>query len=160
MLPKWTPVIAAIAFVGLADALYLTAHHYFGVPLACGPFSGCETVTSSVYSVVLGIPVALPGALYYLAMFFGILLAWEYKSLTYFRYICLFSICGVFASAWFLFVMAFLLHAWCTYCLVSVATSTLLFGLCMYGLHVTKPQKTVTSTKSLDSIPNERTERF
>ncbi len=93
-------------------------------------------------------------------MFFGILLAWEYKSLTYFRYICLFSICGVFASAWFLFVIAFLLHAWCTYFLVSVATSTLLFGLCMYGLHVTKPQKTVTSTKSLDSIPTERTERF
>lgn len=144
MLPKWTPIIAVIAFIGLADALYLTLSHFFGIPLACGPLSGCGTVTSSVYSVVLGIPVALPGALYYLTMFFGVLFAWEYKSVTYFRYICLFSVCGALASAWFVFVMAFLLQAWCTYCLVSATTSMLLFGLGMYGLYVTRSQKTVT----------------
>lgn len=142
MLPKWTPIIAVLAFLGLADALYLTAHHYLGIPLACGPLSGCETVTASAYSVVFGIPVALGGAFYYLAMFFGTLFAWEYKSVTYFRAICLFSLCGVFASAWFVFVMAFLLHAWCTYCLISATTSTLLFAACMYGRHVTKGQVT------------------
>lgn len=139
MLPKWTPAIAVIAFIGLADALYLTAHHYFGIPLACGPLSGCGTVTASAYSVVLGIPVALGGAFYYLTLFFGTLFAWEYQSVTYFRAVCLFSLCGVLASAWFIFVMAFLLHAWCTYCLVSATTSTLLFGVCMYGRYVTKP---------------------
>lgn len=143
MLPKWTPALAVIAFIGLADALYLTVSHYFGIPLACGPLSGCETVTSSVYSVVLGVPVALGGVFYYLAMFFGVLFAWEYKSVTYFRYVCLFSICGALASAWFVFVMAFLLQAWCTYCLISATTSMLLFGLSMYGLYVTRPQKTV-----------------
>ncbi len=139
MLPKWTPVIALLAFIGLADALYLTLSHYFGIPLACGPFSGCETVTSSAYSVIYGVPVALGGVFYYTAMFFGILFAWEYKSVTYFRYLCLFSVCGVLASGWFVFVMAFLLHAWCTYCLISATTSTLLFITCMYGRYVTKP---------------------
>lgn len=137
--PKWAPVLPLLAFLGLADALYLTAHHYLGFPLACGPLSGCGTVTSSVYSVIFGIPVALPGALYYLAMFFGFLFALEYRSLSYFRLVCKLSLCGLVASAWFLFVMAFLLHAWCTYCLVSAATSTLLFAGSMLALWTTRP---------------------
>ena len=136
--PKWAPALPLLAFIGLADALYLTAHHYLGFPLACGPLSGCGTVTSSLYSVVLGIPVALFGALYYLGMFFGFLFALEYKSLTYFRAVCKLSVCGLFASAWFWFVMAFLLHAWCTYCLISATTSTILFAASMYALRVTQ----------------------
>lgn len=134
MLPKWTPFIPVLAFLGLADALYLTAHHYFGVPLACGIFSGCETVTSSAYSVVFGIPVALLGVCFYFVMFFGALIALEYASRKIFRLVCLFSVCGVGASVWFITVMAFILRTWCTYCLASAITSTLLFVLSMFGL--------------------------
>ncbi len=137
-LPKWAPVLPLLAFIGLADALYLTAHHYLGFALACGPLSGCSTVTSSAYSIIFGVPVALLGALYYLSMFFGFLFALEYQSFTYFRIVCTLSLCGLFASVWFLFVMAFLLQAWCTYCLISAATSLLLFGVSMYALRVTR----------------------
>ncbi|NBS68942.1 vitamin K epoxide reductase family protein [bacterium] len=146
-LPKWAPLIPIVAFIGLADALYLTLNHYFGVPLACGPLSGCDTVTSSVYSIVLGIPVALFGVLYYLAMFFGMLFALEYQSAIYFRLFCLFSLAGLIASGWFVFVMAVLLQAWCTYCLVSAFTSTLLFLLSMFALSTLKrtPPPSVSS---------------
>lgn len=147
-LPKWAPLLPLIAFIGLADALYLTAHHYLGFPLACGPLSGCGTVTSSVYSVIFGIPVALLGALYYLGMFFGFLFALEYKSMTYFRLACKISACGLFASGWFLFVMGILLQAWCTYCLISAATSTLLFAVSMFALYVTRPQRTSETSSS------------
>lgn len=140
-LPKWAVAFPIVAFFGLSDALYLTVSHYFGVPLACGPLSGCDTVTSSVYSVVLGIPVALFGALYYLSMFFGMLFALEYKTVTYFRIFCFLSFAGFAASLWFVFVMAFLLQAWCTYCLVSAGTSTLLFILSLFGLFATRPGK-------------------
>lgn len=138
-IPKWAPILPLLAFLGLADALYLTAHHYLGFALACGPLSGCSTVTSSVYSVVFGIPVALFGAIYYVSMFFGFLFALEYKSITYFRWVCMASVCGLLASGWFIFVMAVLLQAWCTYCLISATTSTLLFVGSMVGLARTRP---------------------
>lgn len=141
-LPRWAPLLPLVAFIGLADALYLTLNYYLGVPLACGPFSGCDTVTTSVYSAVFGVPVALFGALYYLAMFFGMLFALEYNSATYFRAFCLFSFVGLAASGWFVFVMAVLLQAWCTYCLVSATTSTLLFALSMWGLWAVSTPRT------------------
>ena len=134
MFSRITFLVALLAFLGLGDSFYLTAHFYFGVPLACGPFSGCETVTSSVYSTFLGIPVALFGAINYGILFLGTIIAREYHLEKLFKSIALYSVFGFFASAWFVYVMAFLLHAWCTYCLVSATLSTLIFLLSVFYL--------------------------
>ncbi|HET7678372.1 MAG TPA: vitamin K epoxide reductase family protein [Candidatus Limnocylindrales bacterium] len=50
-------LIAALA------ASYLTASHFSGALPACGPVAGCDVVANSRYSTVLGMPIALPGAL-------------------------------------------------------------------------------------------------
>lgn len=58
----------ALTVIGLAIAAYLTLLHYdSNVPLACGEgsFINCETVLTSSASVVLGVPVAVWGLLWF-----------------------------------------------------------------------------------------------
>lgn len=59
----------ALSAAGLGIAIYLTALHYTtAVELACpsGGIVNCETVLSSPQSVILGLPVALFGAVWFL----------------------------------------------------------------------------------------------
>lgn len=55
------PVLAA---AGLAIAAYLAWTKLIGAVPACGPLRGCETVNTSPYSEVGGIPVAAIGVGY------------------------------------------------------------------------------------------------
>jgi uncharacterized membrane protein len=55
-------VMAALALVATLIALYLAAVKLTGGTPACGVLAGCDTVNTSEYSVLLGIPVALFGA--------------------------------------------------------------------------------------------------
>ncbi len=70
------PVIAAvIALVGLADAVYLTVKHLTAEPVPCSLISGCETVLTSQYAVIAGVPLAAFGAVAYFVAFCFALLA-------------------------------------------------------------------------------------
>jgi uncharacterized membrane protein len=53
---------AGLALAGLGISLYLTWTKLSGGSPVCGPLVGCETVQSSEYSEIFGIPVALLGA--------------------------------------------------------------------------------------------------
>jgi uncharacterized membrane protein len=68
----------ALAAMGLAIAGYLTVLHYdTRVPLVCarGSFVDCESVLGSPSSMVLGLPVAVWGLLWFAAAFVMALLA-------------------------------------------------------------------------------------
>jgi uncharacterized membrane protein len=59
-------VMLVLAVIGLADATYLTVVHYAGLKVICAAHGNpCETVQSSKYSFLAGIPVALIGAIGY-----------------------------------------------------------------------------------------------
>jgi uncharacterized membrane protein len=64
-------VVLVLAIAGVAISTYLTIQHFdAGVTLAC-PASAtinCEKVTTSEYSKLAGIPVALLGLLFFVAM--------------------------------------------------------------------------------------------
>jgi len=129
-LPKkliWAIIL--VAFIGFLDATYLTATHYGTVPLICGENSGCDTVTTSQYSTVFGIPVALGGALYYFAVLFLSLLYVDRKKSIVLSIIPPFTVVGVLASGWFVYIQLFVLNAICYYCMLSATTSALLFIL-------------------------------
>ncbi len=70
--PRWAgPVSLGLAVLGVGVSAYLTFEHYSAsATLAC-PETGvinCVKVTSSSYSTLLGVPVALLGLLYFVAM--------------------------------------------------------------------------------------------
>jgi uncharacterized membrane protein len=121
------PLLAAlIALVGLADAIYLTIHHYTGEKVPCSISGGCEAVLSSSYAEIGGVPLAIFGAAAYFIAFslailaaFGNRLMWKIFGLQA-TLMALFSI-------YLLYVQKYEIREFCQYCLLSAATSVTLF---------------------------------
>ena len=121
-------VAAIVSLAGLADAAYLSVQALTGETLSCGGSPDCFRVLGSAYSKIGGVPVALLGALAYFTVFaFATFAAFGYARARMF----LIPIIGAMflATLWFLYVEAFVLHAYCRYCLFSAAITFLLAGL-------------------------------
>jgi uncharacterized membrane protein len=121
-------VAAIISLAGLADATYLSVQALTGETLGCGGSPDCFRVLGSSYSKVAGMPVALFGAVAYFSVFtFATFAGFGYRRA---RTFLILTIGAMFlATLWFLYVQAFLLHAYCRYCLFSAAITFLLSGL-------------------------------
>lgn len=117
------------SIVGFADALYLTVTHYQGVIPPCSVVSGCETVLTSPYSILLGVPVALLGTIYYGSLLIATTLFLDKKDQLVLKFLYLFPAAGLIASLYFVSLMLFILQAFCLYCGVSAAVSTIIFAL-------------------------------
>ena len=121
-------VAAVIALAGLADATYLTVLFLTGETAVCGGSPDCFRVLGSSYSRVGGIPMALFGTLAYFSAFtFATFAAFGYARA---RTLLILTISAMFlVTLWLLYVQAFLLHAFCRYCLFSAAIVFLLAGI-------------------------------
>lgn len=121
-------VIAIVALAGLADATYLSVQALTGETLSCGGSPDCFRVLGSSYAKIGRVPVAMLGAFAYFCVFtFAIFAAFGYARA---RTFLIPTIAAMFlATLWFLYVQAFLLHAYCRYCLLSAAMTFLLTGL-------------------------------
>jgi uncharacterized membrane protein len=121
-------IAAVISLIGLADAVYLSVQALTGETLVCGGSPDCFRVLGSSYARIGGIPIALIGALAYFAVFsFAVFAAFGYN-----RARSLFSLTVglMFAvTLCLLAVQAFILHAFCRFCLLSAAVIFLLAGL-------------------------------
>ena len=113
---------------GLADATYLTVLALTGETAACSGQAGCFEVLGSAYAKVAGIPVAAFGVLGYFSTFtFATFAAFNYPRA---RTLFILTVSLLFAvTLWLLYVQAFVLHAFCQYCLFSAAITFLLMGL-------------------------------
>ena len=124
--------MALVSLAGLFLGAYLTLYHYGYVgSLACG-VSSCETVQSSRWSMFLGVPVATWGAGFYVAML-GLSLVSLQDRFAYSRGLSLAMMAitgwGVLFTAWLNYLEAFVIHAWCEWCLGSAAMVLVLFLL-------------------------------
>ena len=120
--------VAIVAVAGLADATYLTVQALTGETLSCGGSPDCFRVLGSSYAKVKGIPVALIGALAYFSAFtFATFAAFGYARAG--KFLALIVGMMFLSTLWLLYVQAFLLHAYCRYCLFSAAITFLIAGL-------------------------------
>jgi uncharacterized membrane protein len=121
------PMAASIlALVGLADSVYLTVSHYTKEPVPCSIVEGCETVLTSSYAEFAGIPIAAFGAAAYFAAFsLAILAAFGNRATWTLFGVQSMLMAGV--SAYLVYLQAFVIGAFCQFCLVSAATSIGLF---------------------------------
>ena len=127
-------IILSLSIIGFADAAYLTIVHYQNIIPPCSIASGCETVLTSPYSLILGVPVALLGSLYYAVMIIGTAIFLDAKNMQILRLLCLASSAGMLAALYFVSLELFVIHAICMYCTASALLSTLIFGIGMYLL--------------------------
>ena len=121
-------VAAMVSLAGLADATYLTVQALTGETLGCGGSPDCFKVLGSAYARVAGIPVASFGVLAYFSVFtFATFGGFGYGRA---RIFLVLAVGAMFlGTLWLLYVQAFLLHAYCRFCLFSAATTFLLAGL-------------------------------
>ena len=121
--------ILVFAFIGIADSAYLAEHEANGTPLICNiqSLSGCNTVASSQYSLLFGIPLAQYGVLFYSILFVLSALELAIFDRLLRRIIQGVSLVGVVASLYFTFVQAFVIGAFCIYCLASAFVALSIF---------------------------------
>jgi uncharacterized membrane protein len=117
---------AAIALIGLGDALYLTVHHYTAEPVPCSVTGGCEAVLTSAYAELFGIPIAAFGAVAYFTAFSLSVLAAYGNRAAWAAFGILAALMASF-SLWLIYLQAVVIKAFCQFCLVSAATSIMLF---------------------------------
>lgn len=121
---------AIFALGGLADAIYLTVGHLTGQYATCIASSGCEKVLTSDYAAIGKVPVAAFGVAAYFTVFsLATLGAFSHK---WIRRLFLFLVGTMLvATCWFLYLQAFVLHAFCDYCLLSATLTGLLSAIAL-----------------------------
>ena len=120
-------VLYACGLVGVADTLYLIYHKLRGTDVACPffPKEWCRTVQYSPYSKTMGIPNSMAGFGMYVAILF---LSWLYAggSISFWPIQAIVTF-GFAFSMYFTWVQAFVLRAFCTWCVVSAINFTVMF---------------------------------
>jgi len=108
-IPKWIVIaILLISFTGFLDTTYLTAQHYSSGSIECNIFEGCDEVTTSQYSKIGPVPIALMGAMYYLIIFIASLIYLDKKNPRIIYPLFLFTIIGLLFSLWLTYLQFFL----------------------------------------------------
>jgi uncharacterized membrane protein len=111
-------VLLALAVLGGLISAYLTWTHFAGLtPICTGSGEGCQTVQSSRYASISGIPVALLGLIAYGGLILSTVL-WRETGI-YLGF--LISLVGTLFSAYLTYLEIFVIGALCQWCLASAA---------------------------------------
>lgn len=129
----WDALVAVVALVGVLDAAYLTVEHLSGRSVRCMVVSGCDEVLQSAYATLPGgVPLAALGVVAYFTVFsLATLSAFGYDFAR--RLLAPLVVLMFLATLWFLYLQAFVIRAFCTYCLISAAVTTTLTLLVILG---------------------------
>ena len=124
--------MALISLLGLFLGAYLTLYKFgFIGTLVCG-VSSCEQVQTSRWSVFLGLPVATWGLGFYAVMLVLSILGLQERyadSRGLALLILVLAGWGALFTAWLNYLEAFVIHAWCEWCLFSAGMVLVIFIL-------------------------------
>lgn len=125
----WASV--ALAVLGALVSIYMTIYKWTDNNTMCLGSGDCAAVNDSAYSEIFGIPVALVGVGGYLAIL-AVLLLEQYGKNKIFKENGLLAVFalgvgGFGFTLYLVYVEAFILKAWCPFCVASQITMTILF---------------------------------
>ena len=143
-------LIMIFSLFGVAEAGLLTAAKYSDkVAEFCGqdPNNSCNTVQNSEYSYLINIkdeetglasfqfPITLAGVMFFAILFIMTFIYYQNEkakikiSQTFKKSLFWVGVAGVIFSMIFTMIQAYIIEAYCTYCLVSAANTIILLGL-------------------------------
>jgi protein-disulfide isomerase/uncharacterized membrane protein/rhodanese-related sulfurtransferase len=139
------PLLFALNLLGLFDSAYLLwVYTSPSSPMLClGGGNGCDTVRASSYANLFGVPLPAFGILMYGIL--ALLVFAESMASTRLAEVARYAVAAM-AGAGFLFslyltaIEAFVLHAWCTWCIISAGCVTLIFALALWVVFRPGPQ--------------------
>lgn len=131
--------VALLALIGLLVSVYLTLHQLGMIgPLACGT-GGCERVQASRWAYLASVPVAAVGVAGYLAIL--VVAMWGLQrpgDRGPARWLVLLAAGGVLFTLYLMYLEAFVIHAWCRWCLGSAAIITLILAASLLDLRASR----------------------
>jgi uncharacterized membrane protein len=118
--------LVLVSAAGIAVAAYLTYVHYEPEALICSTGGGCETVQDSEYAVLAGIPVAVFGLGFWIAVL--ALVLWDSELAR--TLVVALALVGVLFAAYLVILQLFVIDAVCTWCMINdvVLTPLLVVG--------------------------------
>jgi len=129
--------IRVLCILGIGVAGYLTWTHLVGTDPYCGGAHGCADVQNSSYSKVGGIPVSVIGLAGYLVlMTLSVLHGRVNSEVRFFLPVLSFgaALIGVLYSAYLTYLEAYVILAWCYWCVASAAIITAVWILSILDL--------------------------
>ncbi len=130
-LPRNRMFAAVLALAGAFLAFYLVAHNLgWAGSIQCGT-GDCGTVQSSRWAWIGPVPVSAVGLVGYLALFVLAVLGLQERFVASRAVAFLLfggALFGVLFSAWLTYLEAFVIRAWCRYCVASAIAVTLVFA--------------------------------
>ncbi|MBN1171533.1 MAG: vitamin K epoxide reductase family protein [Micromonosporaceae bacterium] len=149
-LPWWIPWAALVmVVVGLGASGYLAYEHYSAeTTLSCPNEGGlnCEKVTSSEQSTLFGIPVALLGMAYFVAMLIVVLPpTWRFADAMTRRLFTLARLAavggGIVYVLYLVYAELFVIDSICIWCTVVHVVAFILFVLVAFGTALAAPEQ-------------------
>ena len=122
--------LALLSFAGMTDSLYLSLKRDSG-PIPCHVTQGCNDVLTSAYSELAGIPISWFGFVFYLTVFGSAVFALS-GSRNALRRLFWPAVAAFGISIGLTAIQAFILQAFCEYCLASGTLVTAIFGLTLW----------------------------
>ena len=139
--------LAVLAMAGLFIAAYLTLYHYgyIGSLVCAGDTHGCETVQTSKYARLMGIPVAGWGVGYYLSVLALSIVGLQDRfaeSRGFATLMLALTGWGAVFSSWLTYLEAGPIGAWCQWCIGSAVVAALLFVVALLDWRATRKAST------------------
>ena len=128
--------IGALCLIGIGIGGYLTFVHYADLRVLCVSGGGCETVQSSRYAQLAGVPVAALGLAGYIAILLSVVTRRDIGRLAGFGL----ALVGCLFSAYLTYREIFTIKAICQWCLASALLMTLLAILTTIRVVRVEPQ--------------------
>ncbi|MBT8226820.1 MAG: vitamin K epoxide reductase family protein [Dactylosporangium sp.] len=148
--PRWLPWTSLVLAVGgLGVSIYLTHEHYSAETTLSCPNTGalnCEMVTSSEQSTLFGIPVALLGMAYFVAMMVVVVPpAWRMADPWINRLFTLARLAavggGICYVLFLVYAELFLIDSICIWCTVVHVLAFALFVVVAFGTALVSPRR-------------------
>ena len=125
-------ILLVAAFAGMVDSTYVTLHSSQGFVIPCGFAGGCDQVLNSPYSKIFEIPISWLGLGFYVTVaatsLFALFGFEKTLRLSFAAAVPAFAF-----SVYLVCVQAYVLRAFCDYCLLSAILVTLILGLHLWG---------------------------
>jgi Predicted membrane protein len=130
-------VLTVLSVAGLSTSGYLVYSHYANRPTVCGGFGSCEFVQTSSYSKMAGVPVALMGLLFFIALvsLCAVRLVRGENDDNWARPAAFsMALSGTAFVAYLTYVELFVIDAICIWCVATACITTACFATAIWGL--------------------------
>ena len=153
----WQLLSLTLALAGIGVAGYLTLAHYRQEILVCG-IGDCQTVQTSPYAEIAGVPIAVLGVSMYVALAGTSLARWRWPERQDLLTAAAFAIAlaGTLYAAYLTYLEIWVIKAICQWCVVSALLTLGILLAEAYGLSRILGQGPGTEVPVAESLPERR----